>query len=293
MTCRAPFAAMSAQFPLTQDRPAAPASRLHGWLREPLLHFLLIGALLFGVDHALNRGAGDASTIVIGADVTAEAIATFKTARGREPDAQELKALQQVWLDNEVLYREGIALQLDKGDSAIRERVIFKALSMVDSGVKPPAIDDAGLRAWFEARRTRYDEPPRFDFQEAVLDGPADEAAVRSFVAALNAGTPGDAKAGLRLFKGRPHANLVQSYGDAFAKALEAASPGTWLALQGKDGWRAVRLESLAAARPAQFEVLRPVVMQDWTDATMAEQRSAAVATLAKKYKVQVEVGAK
>lgn len=287
---------MSAQFPLTQDRPAAAAaataSRLPGWLREPLLHFLAIGALLFAVDHALNRGAGDANTLVVGADVTAEAVQTFKAARGREPDAQELKALQQVWLDNEVLYREGIALQLDKGDSAIRERVIFKALSMVDSGVKPPAIDDAGLRAWFEARRARYDEPPRFDFQEAVLDGPTDEAAVRSFVAALNAGTPGDAKAGLRLFKGRPHGNLVQSYGDAFAKALEAATPGTWLALQGKDGWRAVRLESIAAARPAQFEALRPVVMQDWTDATMAEQRSAAVATLAKKYNVKVEATA-
>ncbi len=284
---------MSAQFPLSQERPSTTPQRLPGWAREPLLHFLLIGALLFAADHVLNRGASDANTIVVGADVTAEAVQTFKAARGREPDAQELKALQQVWLDNEVLYREGIALQLDKGDSAIRERVIFKALSLVDSGVKPPAIDDAGLRAWFEARRARYDEPPRFDFQEAVLDGPADEAAVRGFVDALNAGTPGDARAGLRVFKGRPHGNLVQSYGDAFARALETAAPGQWLALQGKQGWHAVRLESASAGKPAQFETLRPVVLQDWTDATMAEQRSAAVATLAKKYKVQVEAGAK
>lgn len=280
--------------PLPLRRPLSwPSGRpLPGWLREPLLHFLLIGGVLFGVDHALNSRPGDAHEIVIGADVTREAIDTFQAARGRAPDAKELKALQQVWLDNEVLYREGLALQLDKGDSAIRERLIFKALSMVDSGVKLPPIDEAGLRTWFEQHRSQYDEPARYDFQEAVLDGPADERAVRAFVAALNGGLPGDAKAGLRVFKGRPHGNLVQSYGEDFARTLEAAAPGTWLALNSREGWRAVRLDTVTPARPAPFETVRNAVQQDWTDATLAAQRSAAVAALARKYTVRVEAGA-
>ncbi|MFX6930183.1 hypothetical protein ABTH73_19595, partial [Acinetobacter baumannii] len=91
-----------------------------------------------------------------------------KASRGREPNAEELAALRRVWLDNEVLYREGLALQVDKGDSAIRERVIFKALSVVDANTKLPAVTDEVLRKWFEGHRVKYDEPPRFDFQEAV-----------------------------------------------------------------------------------------------------------------------------
>ena len=112
------------------------------------------------------------------------------------------------------------------------------------------------------------------------------DAALRGFVDALNAGTPGDAKAGLRVFKGRPRQNLVQSYGAAFAQTLEQATPNEWRAQATRDGLRAIRLVSIAPPRAADFEVLRNVVLQDWTDATLAEQRSAAVGALAKKYRV-------
>lgn len=263
------------------------------WTREPLLHFLLLGAVLFGADHVINRRTGDANEIAISAEVDEEARQVFKATRGHDPNAEEMAALRKVWLDNEVLYREGLALQLDKGDTAIRERVIFKALSVVDSNTKLPPADDKTLRNWFEQHRDKYDDPARFDFQEAVLPGEPTEAAVRAFVDTLNTGTPGDAKAGLRVFKGRPHSNLQQSYGADFAKALEAAAPGQWLALQSRDGWRAVRLDAASNARPGNFDVLRGVVQQDWTDATLSEQRSAAVAALAKKYTVKVEVPAK
>jgi hypothetical protein len=193
--------------------------------------------------------------------------------------------------DNEVLYREGLALQVDKGDTAIRERVIFKALSVIDANTERPPVDDARLRQWFESHRVRYDEPARFDFQEAVLAQDNSEAAVRRFVAALQAGTPGDAQAGLRVFKGRPHSNLVQSYGAAFAARLESAPPGAWQSIDTGKGWRAMRLERVTPARPADFASLRGVVLQDWTDAVMAEQRTAAVRALAGKYRITVEAG--
>ena len=255
-------------------------------MREPLLHFVLIGATLFAVDHVLVSRSDDPRTIVMGAAVDKEARETFRAARGREPNAEELKALRQVWLDNEVLFREGMALQVDRGDTAIRDRVIFKALSMVDANVKLPPVSDDVLRAWFEKNRAKYDEPVRYDFEEAVLAGDNSESAARSFADALNAGAPGDAKAGLRVFKGRPHSNLVQSYGAEFAATLEALPTGQWRTLSTREGWRVMRLGTVTAARPAPFEALRPTVLQDWTDAVMAEQRSAAVRTLAGKYRI-------
>jgi hypothetical protein len=286
--------AMSSSLSISSRLNDAPASAntsaaRPGWLREPLLHFLVLGGLLFGIDHYLIGRSDDPRTIVVGAQVDTEAKQIFKATRGRDPNAQELTALRRVWLDNEVLYREGLALQVDKGDTAIRERVIFKALSVVDANTKLPPVDDKTLRAWFESHRAKYDDPARFDFQEAVLSGDTSEVAVRTFVAALNAGTPGDAEAGLRVFKGRPLSNLVQSYGADFAKSLEGSTVGEWRAQKTKEGWRAIRLDAINQPKTAVFETLRPVVMQDWTDATLAEQRSAAVHALQGKYKVKYE----
>ena len=179
------------------------------------------------IDQFLVGRAGDPHVIVVSADVDREAIETFKAARGHDPNNEELAALRRVWLDNEILYREGLAMQVDKGDQAIRERVIFKALSVIDSNVK--VLQRPTTRFFVpgsRAHRAKYDEPGRYDFEEAALSGTNAEAAVRAFVEALNAGTPGDAKAGLRVFKGRPQSNVVQSYGAEFAKALVAIEAG-------------------------------------------------------------------
>ncbi len=287
---------MSTPLPTSfSDHVATPRRELTWprWLREPLLHFLILGALLFAVDHFIFGGADDPRLIAVDAAVDSQARQVFKAARSREPNEEELYALRRVWLDNEVLYREGLALGVDKGDSVIRDRIIFKALSVVSADLKLPPIDDKVLREWFEKNRIKYDEPARYDFQEAVLSGDRSEAAVRALVETLHSGTPGDISAGLRVFKGRPLANVVLGYGEEFAKTLEESPAGKWRALPTRDGWRAVQLESVTPRKPAAFEALRGVVLQDWTDATMSEQRSAAVGALARKYTIKVEAATK
>jgi len=271
------------------DTPPVAARTVPAWLREPLLHFVVLGAALFGIDHLLALRTDDPHVIVISTEVDAQARQLFKGSRGREPNAEELAALRRNWLDNEVLYREGLAMQLDRGDTAIRERVIFKALSTVDANTKLPPYDDKLLQDWFEAHRIKYDEPARFDFQEAALAGDTTEAAVRAFVAELNAGAPGDARAGLRVYKARPQPTLTQSFGNDFATRLSHATPGQWQAMQTADGWRAIRLDAMTPPRLASFEGVRGPVLQDWTDATLAGQRSAAVQALARKYTVRTE----
>ena len=208
--------------PAAVHMPIAPArSRLlRVSLREPLLHFALLGLALFAIDHYFVTRDDDPGTIVISAEVDQDASDAFKAARGRKPNADELRALRQTWLDNEVLYREGLEMRLDKGDSAIRDRVVFKALSVVDAATRLPPADEKTLRTWFETHRDKYDEPARFDFQEATVVGERSDSAVWSLVTAIKSGTQGDAKAGLQIFKGRPRSNLVLSYGAEFAMAL-------------------------------------------------------------------------
>jgi hypothetical protein len=278
-------------FPSLEPQATPPApSRRATWLREPLIHFVVLGGVLFGADRLVNRRADDAHTIVAGADVDREAIDAFRASRKRDPNTDELNALRRVWLDNEILYREGLALGVDRGDAAIRDRVIFKALSVIDSNVKIPTPDDKTLRAWFEGHRGKYDDPERFDFEEAAMSGTTTEETVRAFVQELNTGTPGDAKAGLRVFKGRPRSNVIQSYGPDVEKELTRSKAGEWHAFNTRQGWRAMRLVAISPPKRANFEELRNVVLRDYNDAAAAEQRTAAVRALGKKYTIKHEL---
>ena len=262
-------------------------------LREPLLHFFVFGALLFGIDHVTAKSRDKTQMIVIGPEVDRDAKAIFRSALGREPNPQEMTTLRERWIDNEVLYREGLALRVDQGDNAIRERVIFKALNVMQANLALPKVDDAGLRAWYAKNRTLYEEPARFDFQEAVLIGDSSPAAASKLIEALSLGVQGDTQSGLRIFKARPRSNLVTSYGAEFATALEQMPAGQWRALPSKEGLRVVRLESKTAAEMVAYETVQGRVYQDWKDLTLQDMRTAAVRDLGKKYTVTIAEPAK
>lgn len=261
--------------------------RQRSWLSEPLVHFVVLGGLLFLLDHILVTRADDPHTIDVSADVNKELVQIFAGSRNRPPTPEELKALQKVWLDNEVLYREGLANGLDKGDQMLRDRIIFKSLGIIESAVKVQVPDDKVLKAWFEQHRDKYDEVPRISFEEAALSGSADEADVRAFVKALDAGTPGDAKAGLRVFKTRPVSSIDQAFGADFTKSLQELPLNSWTALQTRDGWRAIRITEVRPAVPADFERRHAAILADWKDANASDQRTAAVRELWKKYNIR------
>ena len=114
---------------------------------------------------------------------------------------------------------------------------------MVDSNVKLPPPDDKVLRAWFDGHRDKYDEPPRFDFEEAALSGNASEAAVRDFVKALNRA---------RQATPRP---VCESSRDGRARTWSRvtgrSSPRLWK--QAKPGvWHAFKTQGRLARDPAQ-----------------------------------------
>jgi hypothetical protein len=257
--------------------------------REPLLHFLLLGLVLFGADHVLNARREDPQTITVGADVQKEVREIFVAGMQREPTPGDMKKLVDRWVDNEVLYREGLSLGLDRGDSTIRERVIFKTMSIARSGISLPAIDEARLRAWFEARHDRYDTPARYDFMEAVVVGDSTPEGLATFTDALNGNARSDTQSDLRVFKDRPRGNLVESYGGDFADRLARLELGQWHAIPSAAGLRVVRLEAVKPGAKANFEDMKDSVHQDWKDDTMAQLTSDAVREMSRKYVVRTE----
>lgn len=276
-----------AELNLPRTHTATATSRR--WLREPLLHFIAFGALIFAVDYALVSARGDGSEIVLGAAADAELRETFFSARNREPTAEELESLRRRWFDNELLYREGLALGLDRGDTGIRERVIFKALNVIQVGMEPPVATEDALRAWFDQRREVYDEPARVDFLEVARVG-ATLAEAEAFARSLNATRDEGAAvaAELRIHRGRPAASIAPTWGEAFATALPTLPIGEWRALDSSAGPRVVRVEAYVERQPVEFEAARGRVAQDWKDATAAEARTAAVRALESKYRLVV-----
>jgi hypothetical protein len=276
--------------PFLGDRSSG--ARRRSWLAEPLVHFVVLGALVFALDHVLITHADDPQSIVVSTEVNKELIGMFAESRHRQPTAEELNSLQKIWLDNEVLYREGLANGLDRGDQMLRDRIIFKSMGLIETRVKVRVPDDDVLKSWFEQHRDKYDEVPRISFEEAALSGGNDEAEVRSFVSALNAGTPGDAKAGLRVFKARPLSSIDQTYGAEFTQALQSQPLNSWSSLKTLDGWRAIRVTEVRPGVPADFAQRHSTILADWKDANASDQRTAAVRELWKKYKIRYEAAA-
>jgi PPIC-type PPIASE domain len=259
-------------------------------LREPLAHFVVFGALIFAADQLVLAVRGNPQDIVVPQAVYTEARDTFVGGMKRDPTPAELQVLVDRWVDNEVLYREGVTLGLDKGDPAMRDRVIFKALSVAQAGLALPKIDEAGLRTWFESRRERYDIPARFDFEEAVLaGGDASAEKLQKFAVSLNAQQAPDAEGSLRIFKDRPRPNLVKNYGESFATSLEQQTVGRWNAIQSQDDLRVVRLTAMTAGQAASFDAIKEQVYKDWKEDTASQLTKKAIHEMAKKFRIRPE----
>ncbi len=139
-------------------------------LREPLLHFLLLGAVLFAAHGMLSRGGGgEPGRIVVTQDQIESMARLFARARQRAPSDAELQGLIRGHVREEVLYREGLALGLDRDDPVIRRRVAQK-LEFVTEGDAAVEPDDGQLQAYLDAHRELFAVEPRFTFRQIYLD---------------------------------------------------------------------------------------------------------------------------
>lgn len=249
-------------------------------IREPLVHFALIGLVLYALDLGLQTLREDPNRIEITEAVTVELAAEFQKARGRLPDAAEMAVLRTAWLQNEVLFRQGLALRIDQGDVMIRERVIQKMSVLVHGGVVLDPPEDAVLRAWHAERQDTYTLPALMTFRLIQIDAP--EAEARALAQRLNAAAEsGTQPAGPRLravgFVNRPRGNVALLFGEAFTQALQTAPQGPWVALESPNGWQVALVENFTPALPQPFEDVADQVLADWrTEA----QRAAAVKAL-------------
>jgi hypothetical protein len=266
-------------------------------LREPLVHFLLLGGALFLIfgRGAPEAGQDDRQILVTQADITRLA-AGFSQTWHRPPDGDELQTQINDYIREEVLYRTALGLGLDKDDLIIRRRLRQKMEFTFEDTVPPP--QEAELRAYFAAHADKFRSQPLISFRQVFVSlqrGNTAETDARRILTQLVSATPGASSQGDALLLGEgfeqtPLDRIAALFGDEFAGALATASPGHWVGpLRSSYGLHLVLVTASQPAALPPFEQVRPAVEREW----FAEHRAAALAaqytTLLAGYRVTVE----
>jgi hypothetical protein len=256
-------------------------------VREPLIHFLVIGTLIFGIDYALHPPAKDEKVILVTKALRQSFIENFDEDKERVPTEDELNKMTDAWVASEILYREGKALGVDRGDSTIRDRIAFKLQVLIFSQVQVERPTEPQLREWFAKNHERFDKPETVGF---YFTTPTDEATARRELAEIESQSEGsDVQSRTRAVLGRPVASLAPAFGEGFRDALLASPIGQWTVLQSKDGWHVVRLDARRPGEAARFEDFVEQVDQNWRTDQSRIQAWEAVNRLKTSYRIEHE----
>jgi hypothetical protein len=250
-------------------------------LREPLLHFLLIGGLFFLVfgRGGLGPVAGSTDIVITAADIDRIA-AGFAATWQRPPSESELQGAIKAYVREEVLYRSGLALGLDRDDTIIRRRIRQKMEFFFEDTVGQP--DEATLRAYFVANREKFRREPRLAFRQVFVSASrshpqADAAVMLARLVAWGPAGEGDPLLLPGSFALTPLSQIAAQFGDSFARELAAATPGNWTGpLKSPYGFHLVLVTTAEPAELPAFADVRAAVQREWfaaRRATVAEEQ--------------------
>jgi hypothetical protein len=272
--------------------------RIRALAGEPLVHFLLIGVVLFAAYQWRARGDSSRHRIVITEGVVADLVAQHVAAKGREPGAGELTHLLDAYVRDEILYREGVALGLDRDDIVVKRRVRQKLEVIGEEDASTGAPTDADLAAYLAAHRERFTQPAVLTFEQVFL-GHAPSSAETLRAVALRREAGGDRFDPRRL--GHPSllparvalapADLVaREFGASFAEAAEKAPIGEWVGpIHSSFGTHYVRVSDRTPAVDPSLGAVREQVVREWENDRRRRARDDAFARMRRAYTVSIE----
>ena len=206
----------------------------------------------------------------------------------RVPSDSELDALIREDVKDEVYYREGLRLGLDRDDVVVRRRMRQKlsVLSTRAEDIKTP--DDATLERWLADHPELFEGEAQYSFEQRYLgDGDATKA-----LAALRAGRPYDGSA-IPLpgtLSESTTSEIDTLFGNGFAAALGRAPLGEWSGpVASGFGSHLVKVTARAPAQPPELAAIRQRVENDWRAARAAERDASDFASLLERYDVVIE----
>jgi PPIC-type PPIASE domain len=267
-------------------------------LGEPMLHFLLIGIALFAAYQWMAPVDSDGRRIVITQGVVDDLVTQHVAARGREPSSTELRNLIESYVRDEILYREGVQLGLDRDDIVVKRRVRQKIEMMAEEDASTRVPSDADLSTYLVANQARFVQPAILTFEQVFLgestSGPRVVQVVARTRDALRKGTDPQELGERTLLPHRmtrtPADLVARDFGDSFAAALEKLPVGEWAGpIDSSFGAHYVRVSDRTPPAAPQLAVVRDHVVREWENERRQRARTDAYAKMRAGYEVTFE----
>jgi parvulin-like peptidyl-prolyl isomerase len=271
-------------------------------LREPLLHFLLIGAALFLLFGVSNGGSSGAPRKILISEARTKALAeNFAAVWMRPPTTAELKGLIDDYIAEEVYYREAVAMGLDQDDTVIRRRLRQKMEFISESVADSVEPADAQLQEYLAQNAGKFVRPAELTFRQVYLSAERRGDAVRADAEKLLAelqvdrGTADRAEVGdstllPALMEAASPQAIANAFGQEFAQQIDEAPVGQWSGpLESAYGLHLVRVDARTVGKAPTLDEIRPVVLREWQAAQRQRQGQSFLAALRDKYEVRVE----
>lgn len=271
-------------------------------LREPLIHFLLIGAVLFFLFQVFEtRKDKQTNRIVITNGQIEFLKASFARTRQRVPTEQELQGLIDGFVREEVYYREALALDMDKDDFVVRRRLGQKFELMSDdlAGIKTPSEEE--LKNFLQTNPELFRIDAQIAFRHVFIDVakrgiPADDEAARLLAVlsakekATNPDLLGDPLMIPKTFALTPRGEIAKLFGESFSHELEKSKPGQWSGpIQSGYGLHLVRVTEYVAEKLPRLDEIRKNVEWEWAESYRKDLKDSIYEKLREKYTVVVE----
>src|SRR3954451_3992344 len=272
--------------------------RIRTLLGEPMLHFLLIGIALFGAYRWVSPGDSGARRIIITQGVVDDLVTQHVAAKGREPSPAELSHLIESYVRDEVLYREGVRLGLERDDIVVKRRVRQKIEMIAEEDASTRAPSDADLSAYLTANPARFVQPAILTFDQVFIGksrpGPGVVPVVAVTREALRKGADPEQLGQPTLLPHRmtrtPADLVARDFGASFAAALERVPVGEWVGpVDSSFGAHYVRVSDRTPAASPPLATVRDRVVREWENERRQRARNDAYTKMRGEYQVSIE----
>ena len=264
--------------------------------KDPLVHFLVIGALMFAALSVLAPGERPES-ILITADTVERLRESATLLQGRPPTDEELADLVGDAVRDEVYYREALAQGLDADDTVVRQRLIEK-MRELNENVVEPVPPETDLEAWFVDQAARFRSPELVTFDH-VFFSPRErgetvrtdaETALSSLEGGADPAAVGDNTPLGARFAAADDARVRVLFGDALTAAVFGAELDRWIGPYESDfGWHVVRVVERTPARDPAFAEVEQVVREAYAAERLEAANAEALAQMLQRFEVRVE----
>ena len=273
-------------------------------LREPLVHYLALGIALFAGYALLNRGDGSGSDQLI--QVTENEVQwlanTWEGRWQRPPTNDELRRLVDAYVREEVLYREALAVGLDRDDQVIRRRLVQKLEFITEDLASLVQPSQTAFQAFFQENLDRYRIPEQRSFEHVYFNadrrGAGVEADAERVLERLRTTSPGLQEAVMlgdrfllqHAYRDLSEQGVARNFGGRFATSLFEVEPGEWKGPIGSGlGLHLVRVTDVVEGRVPDLSEVRDDVLRDYGADARERANQALYDNLRLRYEIEID----